>query len=203
MKNCVSSLYKMESVRENIEMTLGRTIPDGMYKLFRELSFERSFDRKTYLAEAGGRCNYQYYILEGACYSFYVNEKGDKNAIQFATEKYWITDAASYFTGTPAVFSIETLEPVRALLLSREHLERLCEAYPLFDRFFRQLLQNTLATLQYRIAKTTSEDAAHRYQEFASRYPQFIQRIPQYLIASYLGIAPQSLSRIRRELVYR
>src|SRR5690606_38352379 len=103
----------------------------------------------------------------------------------------------------PATFNIVTLEPVRALLLSREHLEQLCEAYPLFDRYFRILLQNTLSTLHYRIAKTNSEDATHRYQEFATLYPHFIQRVPQYLIASYLGIAPQSLSRIRRELAYR
>lgn len=191
------------AVRDTIERTLGHPIPTEMHDAIIERSFERSFDRKEFLAEAAGRCKYQYLILEGACYSYYVNEKGDKNAIQFAVEGYWITDAASYFTNKPATFNIVTLEPVRALLLSREHLEQLCEAYPLFDRYFRILLQNTLSTLHYRIAKTNSEDATHRYQEFATLYPHFIQRVPQYLIASYLGIAPQSLSRIRRELAYR
>src|SRR5690554_5764334 len=105
------------SVRANIEGTLGQAIPDEMFALFEELTFDRSFDRKEFLAEAGGQCKYQYFILEGACYSFYVNDKGDKNAIQFAVENYWITDAASYFAGKAAVFTIETLEPVRALLL--------------------------------------------------------------------------------------
>ena len=175
-------------------------MPNEMLDYFLELTFEKSFDKKEFLTEPGGTCKYQYFILEGACYSYYVNEKGDTNAIQFAIENYWITDAASYFNGKSSVFNIQTLEPTRALLLSRHHFDLLCKNYPLFDKFFRILLQNTLANLHYRIAKTTSEDAEHRYRKFSQLYPQFIQRIPQYLIASYLGIAPQSLSRIRKEM---
>ena len=189
-----------ELVRNTIEKTLGTKIPDGMFEKFMELTFEKSFDKRQLLAEAGKACKYQYFVLQGSCYSYYINEKGDKNAIQLAIENYWITDASSYFTNKPAVFNIETLEPMRALLLNRENFDILCISYPLFDRFFRILLQNSLASLHYRIAKTTSEDARYRYVEFSRRNPHFIQRIPQYLIASYLGIAPQSLSRIRKEI---
>lgn len=191
-----------ELIRSNIEKTLGDKISDEMLAQFMELTFEKSFDKKQFLAEAGKACKYQYFILQGSCYSYYINEKADKNAIQFAIENYWITDASSYFTHKPAVFNIETLEPTRALLLNKENFEILCKSHPLFDRFFRILLQNSLATLHYRIAKTTSEDAKYRYIEFSELYPHFIQRIPQYLIASYLGIAPQSLSRIRKEIAY-
>ncbi len=187
-------------IKKNLEYTLGEEIPEEMLISLKELSFEKSFDKKELLAEAGKACNYQYFILEGSCYSFYVNEKGDKNALQFAIENYWITDASSYFKGTPAVTTIEALEPTRALLINKNAFEQLCCSHPLFDRFFRKLLQNSLASLHYRIAKTISEDADHRYKEFATRYPHFIQRIPQYLIASYLGIKPQSLSRIRKSL---
>ena len=190
-------------IRKNIEKTLGEKISDEMFTLLMELTFEKSFDKNQYLAEAGKACKYQYYILQGSCYSYYVNEKGDKNAIQFAIENYWITDASSYFTHKPAVFNIETLEPTQALLLNKENFEILCRSHPLFDRFFRILLQNSLATLHYRIAKTTSEDAKYRYIQFSEQYPHFIQRIPQYLIASYLGIAPQSLSRIRKEIAHK
>jgi len=190
-----------ELIRNTIEKTLGEKIPEEMLSTFIELTFEKSFDKKEFLAEAGESCKYQYFILQGSCYSYYINEKGDKNAIQFAIENYWITDASSYFTNKPAVFNIETLEPTRALLLNKENFDKLCKSHPLFDRFFRILLQNSLATLHHRIAKTTSEDAKHRYIEFSQLYPHFIQRIPQYLVASYLGIAPQSLSRIRKEIV--
>lgn len=198
-------------IRHHLEKTLGEKLPDGipdgipdaMYARFRELTFEKSFDKKALLAEAGGECKYQYFILQGSCYSYYVNEKGDKHAVQFALEEYWITDANSYFAGKAAVFNIETLEPTRALLLNKPNFELLCSEYPLFDRFFRLLLQKTLASLHYRIAKTNSEQAEHRYREFSALYPHFIQRIPQYLIASYLGIAPQSLSRIRSEMAHK
>lgn len=187
-------------LKKHLEYTLGEEITEEMLISIRELSFEKTFDKKELLAEAGKACNYQYFILEGSCYSFYVNEKGDKNALQFAIENYWITDASSYFKGTPAVTTIETLEPTRALLINKNDFEKLCCSHPLFDRFFRKLLQNSLASLHYRIAKTISEDADHRYKEFSTRYPYFVQRIPQYLIASYLGIKPQSLSRIRKSL---
>ena len=84
-----------------------------MFDKLKELSFEKSFDKKHLLTEAGSMCNYQYFILHGSCYSYYINEKGDKKAIQFALENYWITDANSFFTGKPSVFDIETLEPTR------------------------------------------------------------------------------------------
>ena len=192
-----------EQLRYHIERALDCAVSEEMLDLFFKLSFQKSFDKKDYLAEAGEFCKYQYFILEGACYSYYINEKGDKNAVQFALENFWITEAASYFTDKRAVFSIQALEPIQALLLSRENLDKLCMAFPLYDRYFRILMQNSVSQLHYRIAVTTSEDAEHRYLGFARNYPHFIQRVPQYLIASYLGIAPQSLSRIRKELAYR
>jgi CRP-like cAMP-binding protein len=86
------------------------------------------------------------------------------------------------------------------LVLRKENFQKACDTFPQFDRFFRLLIQNAYISLQYRIAKTNSEGAEDRYTEFSQMYPAFLQRIPQYLIASYLGIKPQSLSRIRKEL---
>jgi CRP-like cAMP-binding protein len=187
-------------LKDNFERTLGHAVDDAMVDHFMELAFERSYEKNDFMAESGAQCKYQFFILEGACYSYYVNEKGDKHAIQFAIESYWITDASGYFRQRPGVFNIVALEPLKALLLSHENFEKLCDTNPLFDRFFRRLLQNTLSSLHYRIAKTNSEEAGHRYLEFSKLYPHFIRRIPQYLIASYLGIAPQSLSRIRKSI---
>ena len=147
------------NLRSIIEKTLDEPLPEAAFKKFLELSFDKSFDKKEFFVEPGKSCNYQYLILEGSCYSYYINEKGDKTAIQFAIENYWITDAASYFANKPAVSTIETLEPTRVLMLSRQNFDLLCKGHPLWDRYFRILLQTTLAHLHYRIAKTTSEDA--------------------------------------------
>lgn len=189
-----------EILIKNLKRVLGEDIPEEMYDLLQKYSFEKSFDKKVLLSEAGVDCKYQYFILEGSAYSYYVNEKGDKSVIELAIEEYWITDAASYFTGKPSVANIETLEPTRALLINRKDYDALCCAHPIFERFFRILMQNALASLHRRILETISEDAEHRYREFSAIRPYFVQRIPQYLIASYLGIRPQSLSRIRKNL---
>lgn len=189
-----------DNIRSNMERTLGEQIPEEIITKLKELSFVKSFEKNDTLAEAGKVCNYQYFILKGSCYSYYVNDKGYKNVIEMAIEDYWITDASSYFKNTLAVSTIECLEPTQALLISKKNFDVLCCSHPLFDRFFRILLQNALASLHKRIAETISEDAEHRYREFSALHPHFIQRIPQYLIASYLGIKPQSLSRIRKNL---
>lgn len=189
-----------ERLFQNICRTVGYDVPEAELEGFRELFFEKSLDKKTLLAEEGRRCKYTWFLESGSAYSYYVNEAGDKTAIQFAIEGYWITDMYSFFSGKEALFSIETLEPVQALYFNHAHFEESCRRFSFTERFFRILTQNAHAAQLYRIAKTNSETAEHRYLEFAQRYPHFIHRIPQYLIASYLGIAPQSLSRIRQRL---
>ena len=188
-----------EQLRKNIERTLGHPISDEDFELFYSNVFSKSFEKKTTIANEGEHCKYVYFILNGSAFSYYVNEDGDKHAIQFALEGYWITDHYSFFSGKPGIYTIETLEPSRMLVINLENYENLCRSSHLFEHFFRVLLQNAFISLQYRLAKTNSEDAEHRYKEFSELYPLFVQRIPQYLIASFLGIKPQSLSRIRKE----
>ena len=195
--------FNRNLLKTNVESTIQQTLTDELYNSFSSFLFERSFEKKHLLSEEGKHCKYIYFIQQGSCYSSIVNEKGDKHAIQFALEGYWISDLYSFFSGKQAIYNIETLEPTTALLLNIESSDKLCNAHPLFDRFWRILIQRAYVSLQYRLAKTNSEEAEHRYLEFSKLHPDFIERIPQYLIASYLGIKPQSLSRIRNELVRR
>lgn len=187
-------------LRKNIESTINQSLTDKEFEEFIQFFFPKSFDKKSIIAEEGKTCKYVYFILKGAAYSYYINEDGEKTVIQFAIENYWITDQYSFFSGKPGVYFIETLEPVEALVLNRENYDQLCCVNQLYEKFFRLLLQNAFIALQYRLAKTYSEEAEIRYLEFSNQYPHFVQRIPQYLIASYLGIKPQSLSRIRKKI---
>lgn len=164
------------------------------------LVFEKSFDKKAVLVEEGGFCNYIYFIEQGSCYSYLTDENGEKHAVQFALEDYWISDLYSFFSGKKAIFTIETLEPTKVLALNKEGFQKACDTMPLFDRFFRILIQNAYVALQQRMAKTNSEEGENLYKEFSKIHPDFIQRIPQYLIASYLGVKPESLSRIRKAI---
>lgn len=187
-------------LRKNIESTINQEISEIEFDSFKKYFFSKSFDKKTVIAEGGRVCRYVYFFQRGSAYSYYISEQGEKNAIQFAIEGYWITDQYSFFLKKPGLYFIEVLEPSEVLVMNRENFELLCGSNILFERFFRILIQNAFIALQYRLAKTNSESAEHRYLEFSNLYPHFIQRIPQYLIASFLGIKAQSLSRIRKKI---
>lgn len=190
-------------LKEHLRKTIGPALDESVFNAFHALMFVKSYDRKDMLAEEGRICRYLFFFLEGSCYSFIVDQKGEKHAIQFALEGYWISDLYSFFSERNSIYNIEILEPSRVLLLSKESFQKACDTHPLIDRYFRILIQNAYVAIQYRLAKTNSEEAEHRYLEFSKLHPDFIQRIPQYLIASYLGIKPQSLSRIRKHLSTR
>lgn len=193
----------IDLLKENIERTIGVPIPTGNCATFSDLLFEKSFDKKDILVEEGHLCKHIYFITQGSCSSSITDEKGEAHAIQFALEGYWIADLYSFFSGKKSIYTVEALEPTKALVLNKESFQKACDTMPIFDKYFRVLIQNAFVALQYRLAKTNSEDAEHRYSEFSKTHPDFVQRIPQYLIASYLGIKPQSLSRIRKELALK
>jgi CRP-like cAMP-binding protein len=190
----------IDALKANIERTIGESLTEKDKEAFSQLVFEKSVDKKVVLAEQGEICNHVYFVVSGSAYSYITDPKGNKHALQFALENYWISDLYSFFSGRNAIFTVETLEPCRLIVLNKENFQLACKTIPIFNCFFRILIQNAYVNLQYRIAKANSEEAETRYTEFSRQYPQFMQRIPQYLIASYLGIKPQSLSRIRKEM---
>ncbi len=167
---------------------------------FNELVFEKHFDKKDHLIEAGQYCKHIYFVVSGSCYSYLADSKGDTHVVQFALDGYWISDLYSFFSGKKAFYSIEAIESTTVLMINKENFENACATMPIFERYFRLLIQNAYVSMQYRLARTTSEQAEQLYTEFSKLHPDFLQRIPQYLIASYLGIQPQSLSRIRKKI---
>lgn len=190
-------------LRKNVESTLGKKLPDPIFETISELFKPKEFVKGDFLAEEGKTCDSVYFVIKGSCYSFLLDNDGEKNVVQFAIENFWISDLYSFFSGNKALFSIEALEDLSVLSLQKGNFELACDQSPLFDRFFRILIQKAYTSVQYRLIKTTSAEAESRYLEFSKIHPEFIQRFPQYLIASYLGIRPQSLSRIRKEIAYR
>ncbi len=189
-----------ERLRQNILRTTGREPSEKDCALLAAHMVPRNFERKTLLSQAGEHCRYVYFLLEGSAYSSMVNPAGERYAVQFAIENYWITDHYSFFRDEPGIYTIETLEATKALVIGAEGYDAVCRASHFLEHYFRVLITNAFVALQYRLAKANTETAAQRYLEFSRRHPDFVQRIPQYLIASYLGIKPQSLSRIRRSL---
>jgi CRP-like cAMP-binding protein len=156
--------------------------------------------KKQYLVQEGDVCRYESFVNKGCLRAYHVDEKGQEHIAQFAIEGWWISDMYSFLTATPARFNVDALEDSKVLCLGKPSLEELYMQVPKFERFFRIILQNAFIAQQQRIINNMSKTAEERYLDFINHYAQLDQRVPQHQVASYLGIAPESLSRIRRQL---
>lgn len=155
--------------------------------------------RKIYLQQ-GTVCKYVAFVLKGALKSYKVDEEGKEHILNFALRDWWIADLYSLISQKPAVLNIETIEDSEVLLLSQKDQETLYETIPKFERFFRILVENALVASQQRLIDNMSLTAEERYLQFIKKYPSIPVLVPQHNIASYLGITPEFLSKIRSRL---
>ncbi|MCB0517632.1 MAG: Crp/Fnr family transcriptional regulator [Lewinellaceae bacterium] len=159
--------------------------------------------KKQFFTQAGEVCKYSGYVLKGCLRTYEVDKDGNEHILQFSIEDWWVGDLYSFFTGTPSRYFVDALEPTELALIDLASQELLYEKVPKFERYFRLLVQNAFVASQRRVVSAISKPAEERYLEFHKRYPTLEQRIPQHQIASYLGITPESLSRIRKQLSNR
>ncbi|GGH81794.1 CRP-like cAMP-binding protein [Filimonas zeae] len=156
--------------------------------------------KKSRLLHSGEVCNYLVFVNTGAVRSFSADNKGVEQIVQFAFEDNWVSDLYSYVSEAPAILSIESMEDSELLLFYKEDMEKLYQTIPALERWMRLLLQNAYVRLQRRLVLSLSMPAEERYAELLQSYPDILNRVPLIYIASYLGITPESLSRIRRQL---
>ena len=156
--------------------------------------------KKQYILQAGDVCKAIAFVSDGCLRSYTIDDKGEEHILQFAIDGWWISDLQSMLTNQPATMNIDALEDSQVLLLERALQEKLCRALPQVEHFFRLLLEGNYNAARMRISDLISSSAEDRYLHFLKTYPDIVQRVPQSQIASYLGITPQSLSRIRKEL---
>lgn len=156
--------------------------------------------KRQFFLQEGDVCKYLGFVSKGCLRSYSVNDKGEEHIIQFAVEDWWISDLKSFSTNQPATYNIDALEDSELLLIDKSSYEKLCLAVPKLEHYYRVLLENSNSAAMTRISDLISIPAEERYLKFLELYPTIVQRVSQNQIASYLGITPQSLSRIRKEL---
>jgi CRP-like cAMP-binding protein len=142
------------------------------------------------------------FVLSGALKTFHTDIEGNQHVVAFAIKDWWVGDLASFISQKPSDYSIECLEDCRVLKFSVQEMNRLMNEIPYFERFYRLLVQKAYVHAQKRIINNFSLSAKDRYKLFLEKYPQFVDRIPQYLIASYLGITKEFLSKIKKDISY-
>lgn len=163
-------------------------------------SFEvfRIKKKKDLLVE-GDICKYLYFIVKGCMRSFFIDSKGVEHIYQIRMDNNWISDLESFFSQEPSKFYIEALEDSQLLRITKEGLDELYNKIPNLERYFRILFQKAYVNALKRLNSTMWEPATTRYQEMLKEHPHMFQRVPLVYIASYLGITPESLSRIRKQ----
>lgn len=159
--------------------------------------------KRQYLLQEGDVCKNITFVSKGLLRTYNVDEKGDEHMSVFGWEGWWISDFNSFLTGVPALFNIDAIEDSEVLLLSRANYEAITLAIPIMDRYFRILYQNSIVTKERRLMSSVTDTAEEKYLRLSHSNPDMIERIPQNLIASYLGIAPETLSRIKKSLAAR
>ena len=173
-------------------------------ELSRSFFITKKIRKKQYLLQEGDVCKYIAFVEKGLLRSYTVNDKGSEHIMQFAFEGWWISDQYSFLTGEPSEYNIDALEDSELLLLTKPAEDQILERIPKFERFFRLLLQNNLIATQKRLVGSLSQSAEERYSELVKDCPGSLpQRIPQHMLASFLGITPETLSRIRRQLTQK
>lgn len=141
------------------------------------------------------------YVNSGCLMTYYSDNNAHDHVLQFATSGWWTGDLNSLLKCVPSIYSTKALADSEVLLITKIGLDTLLEKYPKFERFFRIIFQNSLVTHQERIIQGFSATADERYQSFLEKYPTLEQFVPLKYIASYLGITPEFLSKIRRKLM--
>jgi CRP/FNR family transcriptional regulator, anaerobic regulatory protein len=160
---------------------------------------ERKIKRKQYILQEDDICKYFTYVVEG-CFKMYgVDKSGTEHNLLFAAEDDWIADLASLHKERPTKLFIEAIEPSTILQISKGDLWYLYTNHPKFNRNFRVIIEDKFIELQNRLLQTFSTTAYERYESFLEQYPNLSSRLPNTQIASYLGITPEFLSKIRNE----
>ena len=162
----------------------------------------RNYLKDQYIVQQGDICKSANFIISGCTKTFYMNKEGQEHTVMFSVEDWWTSDLGSFITQTPADFNVQCLENTELIQFSFENLEELYNKIPKLERFFRKIIERAFVASQKRIIKNFSLAAKEHYLIFKETYPEIEQRVPQYMIASYLGITKEFLSKIKSQLIH-
>lgn len=190
---------------ESLYQKISRTIPitESEFDFCKTLFQPKKLRKKRFLLEEGDVCKYTAFVEKGLLRSYSIDDRGNEHILQFALEGWWMSDLYSFFTHEPSSLNMEALEDSELLLISQPSWEVMLEKIPALERYFRILVQNNLIATQKRLMCSLSETAEEKYTKLLQDFPDMVQRVPQHMIASYIGISRETLSRIRGQLAGR
>ena len=174
------------------------SITEEEFSYCKTLFLPKKLRRRHYLLQQGDVCKYQAFVEKGILRSYTVDEKGSEHILQFASEGWWMADLSSYLNDETSFLNMEAIEDAELLLISKPSWEIAMQKIPKLERYFRIITQNHLVATQKRLLQSFSETAEEKYVRFLRTFPDCEQRVPLQMIASYLGIKRETLSRLRK-----
>lgn len=156
----------------------------------------KKFKKHQFLIQEGQLVTDDFFILSGCVKSYYTDDTGKVHIILFGAKDWWITDYGAYYEQKAATLNIDCIEDTEVLCLSNENREKLCKELHKVEHFFRKKTNRRNVALQNRILTLLSSSAKERYEKFLSDYPDLVQKLPKHILASYLGVTRETLSRL-------
>ncbi|ACU62834.1 Crp/Fnr family transcriptional regulator [Chitinophaga pinensis] len=182
-----------QQLREHIEKIIPLT--DEEFDFILTQFTTRKFKKHQYIIQEGDNVKYAYFVLSGLLKLVYTDNSGKQHIVSFAMEDWWESDYYAFHTQTPATLSLECLEDTEVCCLSLEGYGILCDKLQKMERFFLQKANFGFLAAQRRILSLLTTDAKERYEQLVKQSPLLVQRVPKSLLAAYLGVSRETLSR--------
>ena len=187
-----------QSITKHIHNHVKPTAVD--MQLFYAALNEISVAKGQFLLKPGTTVKHEYFVVKGCLKGYYIDEKGSRHIIQFAVENWWIGDFDAFYNQVPSRLYIEAIEDSQLLSINYDSLQNIYNKAPIFERYFRVLVTQAFISQRKRILSTLEKNTKERYIEFCTSYPNIENRVPNYDIANYLGVSPENLSRVRKQM---
>jgi CRP/FNR family transcriptional regulator, anaerobic regulatory protein len=159
----------------------------------------KKYSKKEFILQEGQVCDKIFFINSGCARDFF-NIEGEEKIVQFFFGDSWFTDYGSFLTGQPTIENLQSIEPCEVVQFKKSDLYNLYVTHPVFERVGRVMAENAFMGLMSLTTMRNNQEPEERYLSLLKKRPELVERIPQHFIASYLGIQPQSLSRIRKRI---
>ena len=177
----------------------GLHLTDGQLEFIKTVFTPTNVKKGEFLLRAGEKAKYGMFVASGCLRTYTIDNKGKEHILQFSPEDWWTGDMNGLVNDMPSEFFIDAIEDSEILLFDNPSLKKLNEYVPASSAMYQFALQKSITATNQRVISSLTATAEERYNEFLKKYPSLLQRVPQHMIASYLGVSPETLSRIRKQ----
>ncbi|WP_185245943.1 Crp/Fnr family transcriptional regulator [Chryseobacterium bernardetii] len=183
-----------DQLRTHIEKIL--PLSDEEFELISSCFSYKKYKKHQFLIQEGEPVPYNYFVLKGLLKLVYTEETGKEHIVGFAMEDWWETDFPAYYQSQKSTMSLECVEDTEVLCISLENYRKICTIYPKMEHFFLEKAYMGFISAQQRIISTMTTGIKERYEQLLEKYPSLVQRVPKSLLAAYLGVSRETLSRL-------